>query len=154
MNIPPSIIEYYLNTLNISPSVTELVMMLSASPRARFLVSGLGHLRKKIMIKNIMVIFCKNDTMRNNDDFKFSLQHLDPHIGALEVLEGDTLLLWNFLALVPILRATLLVRHLGMMIMINIIITMVICSSGTLSHFFDQLHFSYGTCSHTSFGAP
>jgi len=54
--------------------------VLSSPPRARFLVSGLGH--------------------------------LDPHIGALEVLEGDTLLLWNFLALVPILRAALLVRHL------------------------------------------
>ena len=57
LNILPSVTEYYLNTLNISPSVTELVMMLSASPRARFLVSGLGHLRKKIMIKNIMVIW-------------------------------------------------------------------------------------------------
>ena len=69
LNILPSVIEYYLNTLNISPSVTKLVLVLSASPRARFLVSGLGHLRKKIMIKNHYDDFFKNDTKRNNDDF-------------------------------------------------------------------------------------
>ena len=73
--------------------------------------------------KNHYDAFCKNDTKRNNEDLEFSLQHLDPHIGALEVLEGDTLLLWNFLALVPILRAALLVWHLGMMIMINMMMT-------------------------------
>lgn len=59
----------YPNILNISPSVTELVLVFSASPRARFLVSGLGHLRKKIMIKNHDDDFFKNDTKRNNDDF-------------------------------------------------------------------------------------
>ena len=69
LNILPSVTEYYLNTLNISPSVTELVLVLSSSPRARFLVSGLGHLRKKIMIKNHDDDFFKNDTKRNNDDF-------------------------------------------------------------------------------------
>ena len=69
LDILPSVTEYYVNTLNISPSVTELVLVLSSSPRARFLVSGLGHLRKKIMIKSHCDDFCKNDTKRNNEDF-------------------------------------------------------------------------------------
>ena len=74
LNILPSVTEYYLNTLNISPSVTELVLVLSSSPRARFLVSGLGHLRKNMMIKkNHYDAFCKNDTKRNNEDLEFSL---------------------------------------------------------------------------------
>jgi len=41
------------------------------------------------------------------------LGHLHPHWSALQIFEGDTLLLGNLLALVPILGAALFIRHFG-----------------------------------------